>query len=947
MTTIGAREPWSDERLEAAFETRASATRTPPDLAQVTVGRVRAAGRPEATWRRLLPAAAVVVMAIGLAAGGILLSNEDRGSGPFRAGPTADLRTFDNGEFAFDFPASWLGYEAVSAGSGSASIAVLGTQPVEARCGTERHVEVNCVYEQRLEPGQVRVFVSTGGYRGQTVQDRAAIEDGSTTRVRVGGMPALLDEYDPRPDSFYREDRLVHWEVARPGTDGASVVRLEAMLREPGATGGRRQLDALVASFRFARDPDPTGSPTPEPTEATTAPRLADLRVMTVQELIEATVAPTADEVIVRGWLARSNAILDCNVELDPNPLIPHCEEFGLFLFQDPPFVEHGTLEPRLPHVVPMLRIDAHAAVPAMPGIAVEVLAMGHLLDHRWRTCPPDAQDECQRRFVIDRVILADQPLDDELPGPWASPSDRPVDDPSQAVDALTGIVGGITVISIGNADADAVRSIEPLVRAINNEQGAWVIRALVAGDNAPVARTFLVGDVGHPTISEMTESGVIDLMAPSVPVATDPPTEVLGLPVLSVEEAIAVRDAGRDDREIAVRGWYDRKLNRCAAPRVPVSNPLENYCQAIYLLSAASTARAEVPEITRVDIEIDDLETGWIRAGKDIELVAIGHFDDRRAAWCHSSRIDACRDRFVVDRVEWADGATQPLSVIKNRGTEDPPVEPVLAALDKARPGRPVLSVHAQRAWELVKVEPSLSDGRPGITDEPVLWSARVLEDGIAVTYIVVNGSDRIYRVEIDGTTTLVAGVPPNDHAQAWPPAGVIDVSLRNGSTDTVTKAGVVDRTGLVVEARAANDGDPRGPATDLRSGEMSIAQAAPDTIIAYWDGSLCDDRFVLTIFGERAGVPPDRAELRGEHASSCRLALIHRGIVVRFSRPVDAATIRGWNRVGTPFEAFPPVGAIVVALPNYGGGFTPSRSRAALIDLSGRITAVRLPRD
>ena len=220
------------------------------------------------------------------------------------------------------------------------------------------------------------------------------------------------------------------------------------------------------------------------------------------------------------------------------------------------------------------------------------------------------------------------------------------------------------------------------------------------------------------------------------------------------------------------------------------------------------------------------------------------------------------------------------------------------------------------------------------------------MLEDGIAVTYIVVDGSDRIYRVEIDGATTLVAGVPPDDHAQAWPPAGVIDVSLRNGSTDTVTKAGVVDRTGLVVEARAANDGDPRGPATDLRGGEMSIVQAAPDTIIAYWDGSLCDDRFVLTVFGERAGVPPDRAELRGEHASSCRLALIHRGIVVRFSRPVDAATIRGWNRVGTPFEAFPPVGAIVVALPNYGGGFTPSRSRAALIDLSGRITAVRLPR-
>ena len=196
-------------------------------------------------WRRWLPAAAVVVLALGVVAGGIALSGDVRGQGLFREGPTADLKTLETGEFALDYPAAWHGYDASAAGSGFSSIAVLGTQPVERRCGNERHVDLNCVYEQRIEPGQIRLFVGTGAYRGQTIQDRAPIENGSTSRVWVGGMPAIVDAFDPRPDSFYGEDQFIHWEVARPGTNGTNVVRLEAMLKEPGVAEARRQLDAL------------------------------------------------------------------------------------------------------------------------------------------------------------------------------------------------------------------------------------------------------------------------------------------------------------------------------------------------------------------------------------------------------------------------------------------------------------------------------------------------------------------------------------------------------------------------------------------------------------------------------------------------------------------------------------------------------------------------------
>ncbi len=938
---IAPREPWDDRRLAAAFTARAAKTRTPNELVGDVVARVRTEDPPMPVWRRWLPAAAVVVLALGVVAGGVALSGDVRGQGLFREGPRADLKTLATGEFAFDYPAAWHGYDASAAGSGISSVAVLGTQSVERRCGNERHVDLNCVYEQRLEAGQIRLFVGTGAYRGQTIEDRAPIENGTSSRVRVGGMPAIFDEFDARPDSFYGEDTLIHWEIAQPGSAGTNVVRLEAMLREPGVTEGRRQLEALVASFRFTNGPDPSPPPTPEPTPTATPPRLADLRVMTVEELITATESPTPEEVIVRGWLGRSNAIFDCNIEPDPHPLIPRCEEFGLSLFQDPPFVERGTLEPSLPHVVPMLRIDAHADVPAMPGIAVEVLAVGHLLDHRWTTCPEAQQADCKARFVIDRVVAADQPLWDDLPTPWASPDGLPVSGPSEAVGVLSSIVGGVTVVSIGVADADALRSIEWQTRAKPDLQTSWVIRALIGRDAEPIARTFLVGDEGHSTVLEVTETGLVDLIGQP---ASAPPTEVLGLPVISVEEAIAIRDAGRDDREIAVRGWFppSRSL-RCAYPSPPITFFLEPYCQDGFsvLMAGPETLATGLPGGPHISVDLHDLEMAWYPTADSVEMVAIGHFDDRRSNWCDASRVDACRDRLVVDQVAWAAGAAQPLSVVMRTGTGDPAFGPVDAAIT-ATTEAAILSSAAYRAWELMEIEPSLRDGRPGITDEPILWSVQVLEDERAATYVVVDGTDRVYRVETDGQTVQVGGTPLEDPARSWPPEGVLDVPMPEGGTGLTPKAGVIDRSGLLVEARAAGEADPGRPITELDPGEMAIVQAAPDTVVAYWNGSLCDDRFVLTLYGRGPSEAPDRLELRGERADLCRLALVRYGIRLRFSQPVDAASIRGWDRVGTPFEAFPPVDSTVVFLPK-DGGFELPKVRAALIDLSGRVTAVR----
>jgi hypothetical protein len=470
--------------------------------------------------------------------------------------------------------------------------------------------------------------------------------------------------------------------------------------------------------------------------------------------------------------------------------------------------------------------------------------------------------------------------------------------------------------------------------------------------------RTSLEPASAGPTTSATEEASVVASQSSGVP-----PTQVLGLPVMSVEEAVAIRDGGRDDRAIAVRGWFSPPLPfiRCRAPQ-PGAFYLEPYCGDSFAVLMRDPEllvsfppdgmSARGPTGAHLQVELTQIDTTWYPRFErgtwaPIDIVAIGHFDDRRAGWCEASKVDVCRDRFVVDRVEWADGSTLPISVVMEvEGAFGLVEQSVSSAVPEGR----LLSATATVPGVLERVEPSLGEGRPGVTDESVVWSVRVLEGDRSVTYIVPDGTERVYRIETDGRAVQVGGALPADQ-RPWPPKGVTEVVFPQLSTGHTTKAGVVDRTGLLVEARAATDAER--PAGDLVNGTLTITQIDPETIGVYWDGSLCDDRMVLTLYGEGPSQPPLGAQLRGERAQPCRTALVHHGMVLRFSRPVEASTITGGNHMGTPFEAFPPVDSAVVTLPK-DAGFIPPRHRAALIDLSGRVTAVRaaqaddpLPRD
>lgn len=254
---------WDDERLAAAFAARAArAARVSvsDDLVGTTLERLRPARR-QSPWARLLPAGAALVLVLAVVGGGIAMLGGPAGplgtgAVAFRDGPTPDLRTLDAGDFAFEFPAVWLAYDASAAFSGGSSVAVLGSQAVEPRCGDARHVDINCVFEQRLGSGDIRIYVSTGAYRGGTVLSRPGIENGTTTRMTIGGMPAILDEFDPQPDSYYREDLSLAWVIARPRSL-SSTVRIEVRARDPGSAAARSITTALIDSFRFTPPPTP------------------------------------------------------------------------------------------------------------------------------------------------------------------------------------------------------------------------------------------------------------------------------------------------------------------------------------------------------------------------------------------------------------------------------------------------------------------------------------------------------------------------------------------------------------------------------------------------------------------------------------------------------------------------------------------------------------------
>ncbi len=319
----------------------------------------------------------------------------------------------------------------------------------------------------------------------------------------------------------------------------------------------------------------------------------------------------------------------------------------------------------------------------------------------------------------------------------------------------------------------------------------------------------------------------------------------------------------------------------------------------------SADPGESQPPLGPNVELYLDDVDPTWQAIDQPVELVVIGHFDDRRAAYCPKDERQACRDRFVVDRVDRVDGLEQPLSAMNLSEPLEPSRIPDLDRLRAPLDDALILSVLMGEVHDgLPYREPVVLERSLGLDEMAAVWFFRVLVDDVQLTFVRVDGDDALYRVDgdtlvkVDGvpTTGTLATTPPL--ATPAPPAPVETpstgrvhmVGLGSPSTGSVT-VGVEDQDSLVRDVRAATDEEMRqfGGGTSLE-GIRLREFAGQDTFYVSWVGYPCDAsaRIVLAAAGE-SGMTLD---VYGQHVP-CDERTIERAVVLRTLDPMALTAI------------------------------------------------------
>lgn len=255
-------------------------------------------------------------------------------------------------------------------------------------------------------------------------------------------------------------------------------------------------------------------------------------------------------------------------------------------------------------------------------------------------------------------------------------------------------------------------------------------------------------------------------------------PLALLAEPI-TVSQAIAVRDGGVDDRELAVAGYLSPiPVVFCTfVPSDVTRNLTALYCPESFqwlmehseaLWSTSGSTLSEPPKGPAFHLSLRLVPSHGLvnlagptgngaTAPPPTPVVLVGHFDDRRAADCpiKPAPETLCADTFVVDRVAAIRGIGQPVT------TRPLSSEPNVVALstadevdDLVRAAGPGLGILSRQLWTgdgLAWVEPSLSDDAT-LTAQRLIWivTAVGLQDGVPVTrtFLVVDGTTRVREI-------------------------------------------------------------------------------------------------------------------------------------------------------------------------------------------------------
>jgi hypothetical protein len=368
---------------------------------------------------------------------------------------------------------------------------------------------------------------------------------------------------------------------------------------------------------------------------------------------------------------------------------------------------------------------------------------------------------------------------------------------------------------------------------------------------------------------------------------AASAPTEVAGLKVISVNDAIAIRDRV-DRRELAVRGWYMAMPLPCPSMVPGPSSPIEPTCdnEISWLmrddedLSLPGSGRPNGPAIHAYLGDVGGLATP-----SPVDVVVIGHFDDRRTAQCPADAKAACRDAFVVDRICWVDGTELELSSLNelDRPTTSTDHEVASTVLEFA-PQATILSALTVTGDDLADTEPAFrTRDEYRLTDEAGVWIVKVVVDGSPVTFFVVDGTLEAYMMAADGRAQQARPFSPGVRfTDPWPPSGAAIVDVPG------VEIAVVDLSNHLLGARAASlDGTTLPP--DVAAKPIHLAETTTSgELLLTWSGSGCDRRASVTVGRSLTTISVERIE-----APNCEGDARTYGLILTFDDPVDVDTV------------------------------------------------------
>ena len=169
-----------------------------------------------------------------------------------------------------------------------------------------------------------------------------------------------------------------------------------------------------------------------------------------------------------------------------------------------------------------------------------------------------------------------------------------------------------------------------------------------------------------------------------------------------------------------------------------------------------ATSSTTAPPTGPALNPEMEGLDRSWIPArigvapAPPVDVVMVGHFDDRRASLCRGVE-QRCRDRFVVDRVWSADGRVLRTSETIEKGDDAGATTPAVASeVEALAPDAQILSILTVPLDRVDWWEPSIRD-HPGTLMDAApsrLSMVRVLVGDHPATYLVDGGAGRVWAM-------------------------------------------------------------------------------------------------------------------------------------------------------------------------------------------------------